>query len=516
MRKLKSAKDVIVRGAALLAVLQVFEQLTGFLSQALIAGFFGASAVTDAYLMALVVLSLITMWVTLPIMQVVIPMFRYDLARQGEREAWQNVSVLLNNLLIVFVGIAIAGWLLAPFLTRLIGAGFDAETAELSASLTRIVILGVVFLGAASFLSQIWYSYDRFLAPGISGIVTNLTAVAGILLLAGRWGIYGLAVAVVIGHLASLAVKFPILWRHRESYAFRVDFGHPRMKELWRLSLPVFVSTGGFQIDRITDRFFASLLTAGSLSALAFASLLVHFPEKLLFNPFQTATFPHFTRLIATEKYDALSKQLFQYVRLLFFLAVPAAVGMIVLGDLIVSAVYQRGAFDERAVDLTTLALALYAAGLPAALMGHALNKTFVGLKDTRTVMRLNLFRIGTKIVLALVLIPFLAHGGIALAESVSHYARTALLFHWLPAEVKGDEAWETARSFAGTLGATAIMGVGVYALRHASDGHLHVILQVACLAPIGAAIFLVASWLSRQSEVQWLGRSLAAMTRRG
>ena len=516
MSRLQSARKTILRGAAVVAGLQVVEQLTGLLTQTLIAAYFGATAATDAYLVAIGVISLITLWATLPINQVIIPMFRYDLARRGEDQAWRNTSVLLNNLTLLFLVLVAVGWFLAPWLARLVGLGFDDATADLSSSLTRILLFGVVLVGGAAFLSQLWYSYDAFVAPGVAGIAANLGMAAGIVILAHGWGVYGLAIAVVIGNVAQLVVQLPIVWRHRRVYEARVDFRHPGMREMWDLSLPVFVSTGGFQIDRLTDRFFGSVLPAGSLSALVFARLLAAFPEKILFKPFQKTTFPHFTKLIAEEKTAALSRQLFQYIRLVVFLSVPAAAGMILLGDAIVEVVYRRGAFDDRAVQLTTHALALYAVGLPAAFVGHALSNTFIGLKNTKTVMRLSLFRIGTKIALSFALIPVLSHGGIALAESISHVLRTGLLFWMLPTEIRAGETWATVRSVAGTFVATGVMVAAIVGLRTASDGTLHVIAQLAFLVPLGALVYFATSWLSRQAEVEWIGRSLATIARRG
>ncbi|MGH7803944.1 MAG: murein biosynthesis integral membrane protein MurJ, partial [Candidatus Binatia bacterium] len=438
-----------------------------------------------------------------------------DLARRGEDEAWRNTSVLLNNLTLLFLALVALGWFLAPWLARLVGLGFDDATAELSSSLTRILLVGVVLVGAATFLSQLWHSYAAFVAPGLAGIAANLGMAAGIVILAHGWGVYGLAIAVVIGNVAQLVIQLPIVWRHRHAYEMRVDFRHPGMREMWDLSLPVFVSTGGFQIDRLTDRFFASLLPAGSLTSLVFARLLAAFPEKILFKPFQKTTFPHFTRLIAEEKTAALSRQLFQYIRLLVFLSVPAAAGMILLGDVVVEVVYQRGAFDDRAVQLTTQALGWYAVGLPAAFVGHALSNTFIGLKNTKTVMRLSLFRIGVKIALSFALIPVLSHGGIALAESISHMLRTALLFWRLPSEIRARETWATARSIAGTFVATGVMVMAIMGLRTTSDGALNMIAELAFLVPLGAGVYFATSWLARQAEVEWIGRSLTAIARR-
>jgi len=511
----KATKNVLVRGVAIVAVLQVVEQLTGLLSQTLLAAWFGASAMTDAYLVGLTVVSLVTLWISHPIARVIVPMFRYDLTREGEHVAWENASVLLNNLTLLFLAVVAVGWIAAPALVGLVGMGFDAETAAVATSVTRILLFGVVFTGAGLFLTQILLTQYRYVLPGSTGIVTNLIAAGGLVLLGSRFGILGVAVAIVAGNVAQLLMQLPVVWRNRHSYRWRIDFRHPGMKELRELSIPVFITAGSVEIDRITDRLFASLLSAGSLSALAFARLLARFPEKMLLHPFQKVTFPHFTTLVAEDDFRALSRQLFQYVRLLIYITIPAAVGMILLDDLIVRTVFKRGAFDDHAVRLTAQALALYAIGIPAAFVGRALTNTFISLKDTRTPMRLSIQRIVVKIVLSAALLPGLGHAGIALAESLSHVVRTALLFVYLPERVRGDELRGTLASFARTVGAATLMGGAVWFLRDASEGRIADVLQLSCLIPLGVGVYLLIGWLSRQSEVEWIGRSLVALTRK-
>ncbi|MGH7805633.1 MAG: murein biosynthesis integral membrane protein MurJ [Candidatus Binatia bacterium] len=515
MKPAKSLKARILRGAAVVVVLQVCTQLTGLLSQTMIAAWFGTSAVTDAWVVAISVVSLVTLWITLPIRQVLIPMFRHDLTKLGEDAAWRNATVLMNNLVPLFAAITVVAWIAAPWLVALVGAGFTEENAALATSLTRILLLSVVTIGLANFLAQLYYSYHRFFLPELCGSISNLATAAGLLILGTTWGIHGVAVGVVGGGIIIAALQMSIVREHRRSVSWRIDFRHPGMTEMRRLSLPVFVGAGSIETERIVDRVFASFLSVGSLSALAFARLLSRFPETLLLEPFQKTTHPHFTTLIAEENYRTLSQQLFQYVRFLLFLTVPAATGMFLLGDGIVRVVFLRGAFDETATTLTSQALAFYALGLPAVFAGRVFHQTFIALKDTRTPMRLGLLRIGTKIVLTFALLPFFAHAAIALAESVSHYVRLVWLVALLPAQVKEGQIGQTLRSLGGTVAISAVMAVAVIAAKEASDGALPLMWQLGALVVVGAVTYFAAGWLSRQSEIAWIGRSLRTLAER-
>jgi putative peptidoglycan lipid II flippase len=506
----------LARGVVVLTLLQGLEQSTGLVSQMLVAGLFGASATTDAWIVGSTVVALVTLWVTAALQQVLIPMFRRDLAKHGETEAWRVTSILLNDLTVLFVGVVAAAWLAAPLLVRAIAVGFDAESTAQAVTATRIAIVGVPLVGVATFLAQILFSYQRYFLAGLGPIAANVAFAATLVILSGGSGVVALGAALVAGNAAQLLVASPALWRQRRLYRREIDFRHPRFRELARLTMPLFVTTGGDQIERIVDRAFASLLAAGSLSSLAFARVLSSAPNAFLLHPLQRTVFPHFTKLAAEGDHTTLGRQLVHYVRLLVFLTVPLAVGLVLLSDSVVSFVYQRGAFDGDAVERTGEALAFFVLGLPASFVGKALNNTHLALQDTTTTMVASLSQIGAKIALAVVLIPFMAHAGIALAESLSQVVRVAVLTIRLPAALRpAAEIGPMIRSALVTLAIAGVMGLAVLWLRGSPSGPLEAAVQCAALAAVGATIFFSLSALSRQDELRWLGRSLAAIRAR-
>ncbi len=504
--------SLLVRGTAVLAGLQLLEQLTGFGSQALVAALFGATARTDAYFVACSVITLLTVWFTLPIEQVAIPIFRHDLSRRGEAVAWQGASVLVCNLVVLTSGVAAIAWWFAPYLVSVVALGFDAESKALATSLTRYLLVIVVMTGIADYLAQLLLSYERFALAGVVGIVDNLVFAAVLFALGATMGVYALAIAMVIATAVHVLFRLPILWQHRAHVSLRVDFHHPFMREMSQLGAPSLLSAGGMQVARVADRLFASLLAAGSISALAFALLLIEIPNRLLLQPFQRATFPHFTRLISEKNYDEFSRQLFQALRLLFFLAVPATIGLMLLSDLIVRVAFQRGAFDETAVALTSRAVFFFAIGLPATFLSRTLDQTFYSLKETRTPMLLTWLRIGSKILLTWMLMPALALAGIALAESLSQILRLGAYLCLLPSAIRREDAGRTLAAFARTLAATAVMAVVVLLAKTSPQGTLAVTIHLAQLVGMGLGSYLLASWVVQPTEMEWFGRSLLAV----
>jgi putative peptidoglycan lipid II flippase len=508
---MKSVREKIVKAAGLLLVLQVVGQATALLKQVVIAAQFGTSDATDSYLVATTVAGLILLWVGLPIRQTVVPMFRHDLAKRGESAAWTNVGVLFNNLLIGLIAIVVVVAVIAPYLMALLAPGFSDETQDMATSLTRITVAGVIFAGGASLLSQIFFSYERFFVPGIATTVQNLIVLVMLLTLGAMYGIYGLAAAGVLGAICVFGLHLPILWEKRKLYSMEVNLRHPQMAEMGKLGVPLLISTGGNELGRITDRIFASLLTAGSLSALAFAHRPITALIEFLVQPFHTATLPHFAKLTASGEFPTLSRQLFHYVRVIAFVTFPIAIGLMLMTEDVMRLLYQRGAFDESSVRMTSQALLFYAAGIPAQAIMRIFRTAFFNLKDTWTPTKIAFVRLAVKIALSWVLVRQFAHIGIAMAESVSVIVNALLLFRYLPKELKGEEGWRTGAALVQTLAVCLVMAAAVYLTRVELNGIINGPLELMSLVLLGGLVYgagaLVLQMEAGQSVLQVVRR---------
>jgi putative peptidoglycan lipid II flippase len=257
---------------------------------------------------------------------------------------------------------------------------------------------------------------------------------------------------------------------------------------------------------------FASLLAGGRLSALSYAQRITALQYDLLVRPLQRSTYPHFARLTAEGKFPALSRRLFLYLRVMFFATVPVAVLVAMLADPIVRLLFQRGAFDDTSVRLTSQALALYALGVPAMAMSRIIDRTFVTLKDTVTPTRWALVRIGIKIALSFVLIRPLAHLGIAVAEVASQVVRLPFLFRALPREIRRGETGPTLASFGRTVAAATAMAAAISVAAAGMVGTLALPVELVALAVLGTGVFAAIGFAILNEEARTVLGALGAL----
>jgi putative peptidoglycan lipid II flippase len=449
----------LARSATLVLALALVAKVSGLLRHVAVAAYFGTSETMDALLVALMLVSLTLLWLEGPIRLVVMPLIARAAAERGDAAAWRDASALLNGVMTLIIAVAALQAAFAPTLVSVVAPGLAEATASLAGQLTRVLAIAIVLTGLARFLSAIGHAHQRFGRPGAAATVENVAVIAAVVVLAPALGIWGLTTGVVLGALAQVVTQLPLVWAHRHHFSLRLDLGHPAIRRMAGLGLPVMIGSGGSGLGRLSDRFFASLLPAGRLSALSYAHQLTYALFHLLAGPLTTVLFPFFSRKAGAARYDEVSRHLARALRLLFAVVVPVAVGLAILHEPVVRLVLQRGAFTAESTRLTAEAVLVYALGLPVYALSHLLSYAFYSVEDTKTPVSAGLARLGVQVGLSLVLVRPLGHVGLALAESVSFVVKAVMLLVLLPPSLRGREYGRVLRSFGTTVALSGAMG---------------------------------------------------------
>ncbi len=511
---MSSSGQKILRSITLVMGLAFTAKATGVLRDIIVAAHFGTSEQMDAFLVAATIAGLIVIWLKEPIQVIIVPLFTQDLKTRGERSAWENASIVMNTLIILLVIFAAIGWLLSPYLVSLIAPGFSQEMSILSADLTRLMMLTVVSLGLVKLLSAFFHSYQRFGWPGMISTVDNLVVIPSIIILTPLLGIYGLAISAILGAIAQVLVQTPILWKNRSYYKPWLNLKNPTLLRMARMSVPLFIGIGGTQMGKITDPIFASLLQRGSLSALAYGHRLTYTTLQLFVTSLTTVLFPYFSETAGVRDYRNIGRKLFKSLRVLFWIAFPLSIGILLLHEPLVRLVYHRGAFGEESVRMTGQAVFFYAIGFWAYSLSKVLSVAFYSLQDTRTPTVMGLVRVGIKILLAFALVRSMAHAGLALAESVSWMVKAGLLLFFLPKELRQPEYRKVFQSFGATVVITGAMGAVVFFILpiftrvFAVDASfMATSMGLGATIAVGAGTYLIFSLLLQPAELKDLYR---------
>jgi putative peptidoglycan lipid II flippase len=243
---------------------------------------------------------------------------------------------------------------------------------------------------------------------------------------------------------------------------------NPGVHEVGRLMLPRMVGLATVQVNFLVNTILASGLSAGSLAAINYAWLLMLLPQGVFAQAVATAAFPTFSAQVARGQRAEMRSTLAATLRAVLYLAVPAAVGLIVLRTPLVQIIFERGAFSTTSTQMVVWPLALYTLGLPAHCVVEIVVRAFYAMHDTKTPVAVGIAAMGLNIVLSLAFVRlftelgWMPHGGLALSSSVATTVEMAVLLAILHRRLQGLEGRRLIGSLLRVGAAVAVMGAGV------------------------------------------------------
>jgi putative peptidoglycan lipid II flippase len=480
-------------------VLFVLSRLLGLGRQMVIGALFGTSGDVDAYLAANRITETVFLIVAGGALgSAFIPTFAGHLAREDYVGAWQLASGVINLTLIVMTIVVGLIALFAPTLVRnFIAPGLNPSLQTLTVRLLRLMLVTPIIFGVSGVVMGALNAHQHFLWPALAPSIYNLSIIAGALVLSPRLGVFGMAIGVVVGSVLHLLVQVPQLLRYRAQYMPRLGLRNPSVHEVGRLMAPRVLGTAVAQINLVITNSLATRMGEGAISAISFAWMLMLLPQGVFAQAVGTAAFPTFAAQAARGEREELRAALSATLRGIFFLSVPATMGLMTLGRPLVSLLFERGAFETTSTNAVAWVLIFFALGL----VGHAgleiVARAFYALHDTFTPVWVGGLAMGLNVALSLTLPtvftsagwqPF---GGLALANSIATLLEFGVLLALIRRRMNGIHGrrmvgalaksglaalamavvlvgWQAVLPGAGSLilgGGGVVLGLGVYSI---------------------------------------------------
>ncbi len=416
--------------ALLIMTATIISRVVGFFREITIGSVLGTSNVADAYLVSLSLPSIVFTNVMGAVATTFMPLYVKKRELDGQKESLRFTNNLMNVVFLISIFLCVVAIIFARQLTAFLALGFDEETLELSTKISRIILTSIIFMGTNAILTNYLRANNRFLLGCLTGIPMSIIVIVS-LLLYDKFGIMGVAYANLIGML----IQTILLCTQSIFTGFRFDAGidlkDSAMREILILAMPVFIGTSVGQINALVDRMMASGLPHGSISALNFANKLNNFIFAIMAASISMAIYPLLSKLSVNKDKGAYKDVISKSFSAITVLMLPVAVAACILNEFTVRLLFERGAFDGRSTILTASALFYYSFG--TLFMGYntILDSAFYSMQDTKTPLKNGMVCISLNICLILILVPHMAHNGIALATSISTIVAN-LLLTWL------------------------------------------------------------------------------------
>lgn len=429
-------KFTTVSGAAVLVgCFLLLSKILGLLRDKILAHIFGAGNVLDAYYAAFRLPDLIFNLLILGALTAgFIPIY-LEVRQKSKEDSEALAASIFNIILILLVLFSLSIIIFAPYLMKAIVPGFDADKRELAATLTRIMALSPLFLGASSVFGGVLQGRKRFLAYSAAPLLYNLGIIFGAIFLVGIFGIYGLGAGVVLGAFLHFLAQFAAVHSIGFKFSFRQVVA-PQIKEnavkIFKLMTPRIISASISQFNIFVITIFASGLSLGSVAVYSFASNLAALPVDLFGLSYAVAVFPSLGEDAARGDIKKIINDVSAAIGRVLFFIVPSTILFLLLRAQIVRVVLGSGRFDWPATIRTANALAFFALSMFAAALLPLLVRVFFALKDTRTPLIAGLAAALVNIFFAAALRAPFGVAGLAAAFSLSAVLNLIILYVFL------------------------------------------------------------------------------------
>jgi putative peptidoglycan lipid II flippase len=409
----------------------LLSRLTGFARDIMLAAILGAGPVADAFFVALRLPNHFrAIFAEGAFNAAFVPAYAH-LYGQSEASAKlfaNRIFTLLFTAQVVLLGVA---WLFMPQVIAILAPGFSQDPArgELAIALTRITFPYLLLVTLVTLYGGMLNVMHRFASAAAAPIFLNLSMMATLALAAFFPGAgYAAAWGVLIAGVLEFLLLAGDAWRSGILPRFAPLKLDADVRAFFRALGPATIGSMGTQVALFADTIIATFLPAGALSALYYADRLNQLPIGVIGIAIGTVLLPEMSRRIASGDQAGASVSQRQAFDFTLLLSVPFVAAFIMVPDVIMRAMFARGAFSKADAAAAGATLAAYAFGLIPFVLIRSAIATFYARKDTATPVKAALTGVAVNVALKILLVGSLAQVGLALATAVGAWINLLLV----------------------------------------------------------------------------------------
>lgn len=492
---------IIKKTALIIMVITLASKVLGFGRDVFLSYYFGATEVSDAYLISLTVPEVIFSFIIIGIVTAYIPMQSRIVEEYGVDAGNEYTSNFINTILVIAFGVFLLLFTFTEPIVKLFALGFSGDTLRMAVLFTRITLFGMFFTILVNIFSGYLQINNNYIAPALSGFPFNIIVI-GSIIMASRGNYVILAFGTLLATASQIIPLIPAIKKLNFKYLFRMNFRDEKIAKTLQIAIPVILGTSVNQINKLVDRTIASSLAIGGISSLNYASRLNLFIQDLFVTSIIIVMYPLISSYASKNKIDEIKRVLLEYINIVIIILLPVTIGTIIFNREIIELLFGRGSFDDVAVQMTSSALLFYSIGMLGFGLREVLARGFYSIQDTRTPMINAVIGMIVNVILNILLSKILGIGGLALATSISAAFTTVLLFISLRKKIGSFGIKQISITFFKTIISSSIMGgitkVSYIYLINSFPQNISLLLSII----IGAISYLLIMLFMRIKEV--------------
>ncbi|MCK5124885.1 MAG: murein biosynthesis integral membrane protein MurJ [candidate division Zixibacteria bacterium] len=417
----------IKRATIGIALIVLVSKAIGFVREMVIAYHFGTNPEYDVYLVA-VSIPIAFFALVSGLSNLIIPVYSKAAADDNRgvlfSALWKNINTLLGGIIIITLSIIVFSEEIIRFSAPGFTSGQVADAAEICRIASIIIVMGYL----ETFFRSALNCEKQFFLPAAGPIGANIVFIAIVLLFSGQYSTHAVMIGLVSGYAVQMLVVFLAFRSCAVVKFFKPAISFFSHRRFYAVAVIILLIEAASQLYTIIDRYFASSLPDGVISALGYTYILFMLPVSVFAYALSTAIFPYLSDSFVKKDNKATSELLSRGISITLLLSIPIGLLFWVFSREIVILVFQRGAFDAQSAELTARLLKYFALGITGHSLITLMYRAYYAANQYKGLILSVLAAIGIKIGLVYCLIPSIGDISLAISSSVSYSVSGILL----------------------------------------------------------------------------------------
>lgn len=390
-----------------------------FFKESVTAYYFGTGVESDALTLALDMPRVLFTFLSASVAAVVVPIYSEESIRHGDGKAQYFFSNFATCTALLCILIALIAEIFADAVVRFFAPGLSADVRSLTLQLFHWTLPAIALAVVSNISTAVLNCHKIFCRPAMAPIFYNLFFSACLFVGARTYGVYAALVGMVAGMMLEFIYRVALRRRYVR-YTPVFDLQDAPTRKAVKMSGPVILGMAVAEVNLLVDKMVASFLTAGSITALNYASKISSGISTLLISGFSEVIFPEFSQRAAEGDDEEAAQLYLSAIRIFLLLLLPIVCGGAFFRQDIVSLLYARGQFDALSVSMTSPLFAIYLCSILFSAIRDVSTKLLYAYGNTKAAMVNSAIGVAVNIILDLLLVKILGVIGLALATTIS------------------------------------------------------------------------------------------------
>ena len=414
---MEQATKKIGLSALAISLIAISGKFFGFVREVLLSHFWGASEISDAYIMSGNIVGILFGWVT-TVYLCYTPIYA-EVEQRGNREETNKFTrTVITFFLVVSLLCIFLVYIFPEQLVLFVAHGFSDNASKLTIQFLKISVLILLVEPIIYPLKAYLECNNKFVSSSLSDFFLSFTQMM-LIVISGVVDYRILPFAMFLPYIVQAVIVSIFAGKTGFCYKPQIIWSDD-IKLLFSMIVPYFISSLLTEINSLVDRYFASSLDTGSVAIVNYASVLQGFIMNVFSLAIMTIIYPRLSEAIAQgneKKYVSYVENGIKVVSILF---IPLSIGAIILSQDLVKCVYGHGAFDKNNIASTASVFVMYVFAIYFVEIRELLLRALYAKKNMKTPLLLGALSTIINIFLNTILVKKMGVLGLALSTSLA------------------------------------------------------------------------------------------------